>query len=67
VTDNLDRLSNADLARHMRRHALDTRARLFRGGPTLKRLGYSVVDLEWRANERERLADELERLANEQN
>lgn len=64
-TDGLDRLSNADLSRHMRRDAIDTRAWLFRHGRNLKRLGYSVADLEWRANESERLADELERLANE--
>jgi len=61
VTDNLDRLSNADLVRHMRRDAIDTRAHLFRYGPKLKRMGYSIADLEWRADESERLADKLEK------
>jgi hypothetical protein len=61
MTDNLDRLSNADLARHGRMLATELRARIFREGKRLKAEGWSVKEMEEKAIECDRLADELEK------
>lgn len=57
--DNLDRLSNADLARHGRMLATELRARIFREGTRLKAEGWSIKEMEEQARECERIADKL--------
>ena len=61
--DNLDRLTDADLASALRDQAFDNRLRMFRDGKRLQYDGWSLLELERDAIECERFADKLERAA----